>query len=66
VAPVVEQGARQRVCYLPPGQCVDVWTGRPTGGGREVTVIAEVEDIPVWCPAESWPRLRGVFDGLAG
>ena len=48
VAPVLEDGARQRRVHLPRGEWVDYWTGEPVRGGREVTADAPLDRIPVW------------------
>ena len=62
VAPVVEKGARQRTLYLPPGQWIPLWErteydpetggfrigGVPVAGGREVSVEAPIDEIPVF------------------
>lgn len=47
VAPVVEQGASTRSLYLPKGSWVDYWTGQIMGGGRQITVAAPLEHIPI-------------------
>jgi len=49
VAPVVEQGARDRTVYLPDGaRWTDAWTGAPTESGTMVTVEAPLEKIPLF------------------
>ena len=48
VAPVLEEGARQRTTYLPRGEWIDFWTGANVRGGREVVVPAPLERVPVW------------------
>lgn len=48
VAPVLEEGAEQLTTHLPRGCWIDYWTGAETEGGREVTVPAPLERIPVW------------------
>jgi alpha-glucosidase (family GH31 glycosyl hydrolase) len=48
VAPVIAQGATSRSLYLPQGNWVNYWTGDMMGGGREVTVDAPLEQIPIF------------------
>jgi len=48
VAPVLEQGARERPVVLPHGPWIDFWTGERCAGGLRVTVAAPLDRIPVW------------------
>jgi alpha-glucosidase (family GH31 glycosyl hydrolase) len=48
VAPVLEQGAREREVDLPRGDWIDFWTLEEIAGGGEVVVAAPLERIPVW------------------
>jgi alpha-D-xyloside xylohydrolase len=49
VAPVLEEGARQRAVYLPAGaRWQDAWTGAVHDGGQQVTAAAPLEIIPVY------------------
>jgi alpha-glucosidase (family GH31 glycosyl hydrolase) len=48
VAPVLEEGAREREVYLPRGDWTDFWTGERTRGGRHVAAEAPLDRIPVW------------------
>ena len=48
VAPVIEEGARQRSVYLPKGAWFDYWTGQRYEGGREVTIEVSLSSIPVF------------------
>ena len=50
VAPVVDEGT-QRPVYLPPGEWVDYWTGKPASGGKVVVADAPADVIPVWVRA---------------
>jgi alpha-D-xyloside xylohydrolase len=50
VAPVIDEGT-QRPVYLPPGEWVDYWTGKPASGGQVVVADAPVDSIPVWARA---------------
>ncbi len=51
VAPVLEEGAREREAILPPGRWIETWSGREVRGGREVVVPAPLDTIPVWVRA---------------
>jgi alpha-glucosidase (family GH31 glycosyl hydrolase) len=53
VAPVLDQGAREREVSLPPGDWVETWSGRLTRGGLDVVAPAPLERIPVWVRAGS-------------
>ncbi|MGH9581304.1 MAG: glycoside hydrolase family 31 protein, partial [Bryobacteraceae bacterium] len=53
VAPVVKQGATSRSLYLPQGSWMDYWTGKIIKGGREATVPAPLEQIPIFVRAGS-------------
>ena len=49
VAPVLEQGARERPVYLPLGaEWTDAWTGAPLPSGEVVVAQAPLEKIPVF------------------
>jgi alpha-glucosidase (family GH31 glycosyl hydrolase) len=48
IAPVVEEGATQRMAYLPPGEWIEPRTGAAHAGGRDVLVSAPVDRIPFW------------------
>lgn len=47
VAPVLEPGASTRSLYLPNGYWSNYWTGQTIEGGREVTIPAPLEQIPM-------------------
>jgi hypothetical protein len=82
VAPVIEPDARERRLYLPRGEWVDLWRSlayrERSGafeprraelleGGREVTVPAPLEEIPLFARAGTiLPLLAGDVDTLAG
>jgi len=53
VAPILEDGAREREVALPRGEWIETWSGRPVAGGTEVVVDAPLERIPVWVRAGS-------------
>jgi hypothetical protein len=48
VAPVVEQGARERSVYLPPGVWIDWHDGARWVGARRIQVAAPLERIPLF------------------
>jgi alpha-glucosidase (family GH31 glycosyl hydrolase) len=48
VAPVLDDGARDREVPLPRGEWIETWSGRPVSGDAEVVVEAPLERIPVW------------------
>jgi alpha-glucosidase (family GH31 glycosyl hydrolase) len=53
VAPVLEDGAREREVALPRGDWIETWCGRRVTGGSDVVVDAPLERIPVWVRAGS-------------
>lgn len=53
VAPVLDDGAREREVHLPRGEWIETWSGETVSGGREVAVDAPLERIPVWVRAGS-------------
>lgn len=61
VHPVTDPGATTWTTYLPPGEWVDVWDGRPVTGGGEVERAVPVDVVPVYCRAERWEDLADVF-----
>jgi alpha-glucosidase (family GH31 glycosyl hydrolase) len=48
VAPVLDDGAREREVALPRGEWIETWSGRQVRGGGEVVVDAPLNRIPVW------------------
>ncbi len=58
VAPVVNQGARARMVYLPEGVWVDYWTGERIFGGREIVREAPLEICPIYIKAGSIIPMR--------
>ena len=53
VAPVLDDGAREREVALPRGEWIETWSGSPVRGGSEVVVDAPLNRIPVWVRAGS-------------
>ena len=48
VAPVLEEGARERELALPRGRWIDFWTAERIEGGAEVVTAAPLGRIPVY------------------
>jgi len=48
VAPVLDEGAREREVQLPRGRWIETWSGERVRGGGEVVVPAPRGSIPVW------------------
>jgi alpha-glucosidase (family GH31 glycosyl hydrolase) len=61
VHPVTEPGATAWTTYLPAGQWVDVWTGQQHDGGQALEREVPRDVVPVYCRAERWDTLSGVF-----
>jgi alpha-glucosidase (family GH31 glycosyl hydrolase) len=53
VAPVLDEGIREREVPLPRGDWIETWSGRRVKGGGEVVAPAPVGQIPVWVRAGS-------------
>ncbi len=54
VAPIMEEGARERTVYLPEGEkWTDAYTKKTYDGGQYVTVPAPIEIIPVFTRGNS-------------
>jgi alpha-D-xyloside xylohydrolase len=53
VAPVLDDGAREREVSLPRGEWIESWSHERVKGGGEITVDAPLERIPVWVRAGS-------------
>jgi alpha-glucosidase (family GH31 glycosyl hydrolase) len=53
VAPVLDDGAREREVALPRGEWIETWSGDRVSGGSEIVVEAPLERIPVWVRAGS-------------
>jgi alpha-glucosidase (family GH31 glycosyl hydrolase) len=51
VAPVLDDGAREREVLLPRGDWIETWSGKRVRGGEEVVVPAPLGRIPVWVRA---------------
>ncbi len=48
VAPVLDEGARERDVQLPRGEWIEAWSGALVQGGGEVQAPAPLERIPLW------------------
>ena len=53
VAPVLDDGAREREVALPRGEWIETWTGDRVTGGGEHLVPAPLSRMPVWVRAGS-------------
>jgi alpha-glucosidase/alpha-D-xyloside xylohydrolase len=51
VAPVFEKGATQRNAYLPVGKWWNYWTNESVEGGKEITVLAPLDLLPLFVKA---------------
>ena len=51
IAPVFEQGAQDRMLYLPPGTWYDWWTNEREAGGRTVTRRVDLATMPIYARA---------------
>lgn len=61
VAPVTEPRTSEWPTYLPEGDWIDAWTGRPLGGGRTVVRPVPIDEIPIYVRADAWAELATVF-----
>jgi alpha-D-xyloside xylohydrolase len=48
VAPVLDDGAREREVALPRGEWIETWSGSLVRGGAEIVVDAPLERVLVW------------------
>jgi alpha-glucosidase len=63
IAPVLEEGAKDRKVYLPAGTAwTHVWTGRSYEGGTDVTVSAPLGQPPAFY--KDGASFQALFDGL--
>jgi alpha-glucosidase (family GH31 glycosyl hydrolase) len=53
VAPVLDDGAREREVPLPRGDWIETWSGETVRGGGEVVVPTPLDTLPVWVRAGS-------------
>jgi alpha-glucosidase (family GH31 glycosyl hydrolase) len=53
VAPVLDDGVREREVALPRGEWIETWSDTAVRGGGEVSVTAPLHRIPVWVRAGS-------------
>ncbi len=51
VAPVTQQGARERQIYLPEGEYYDFWSGEHIVGPVEFIIQAELDHLPLYVKA---------------
>ncbi len=48
VCPVIRRGAKKRRVFLPEGEWVHFWSGKPYAGGKHYTVDAPLGQIPMF------------------
>ncbi len=67
VAPILEDDTFSRKVYLPRGSWTNLLTGRTTEGGRNVTVKANIAQVPVFVDNDSpdAKELKKIFSGKA-
>lgn len=53
VAPVLENGLREREVYLPKGEWFDFWSDRRISGGKTIKVDAPLNRIPLFIRGEA-------------
>ncbi|MBI3195361.1 MAG: glycoside hydrolase family 31 protein [Ignavibacteriae bacterium] len=53
VAPVIEERATKRGVYLPAGEWYDYWTNEKISGGKDITVEAPIDKLPLFVKAGS-------------
>ncbi len=51
VAPVVKEGMRERQIYLPAGNWIDWWSGETFDGGKQHTIKAPLDRLPIYVRA---------------
>lgn len=65
VAPVVEDGKRERAVTFPPGKWIDWWTGKRWDAGN-ATVPAPLDTLPLFLrEGGTVPMLRPTIDAMA-
>ena len=58
VAPVTQEGRREKTALLPEGTWTNYWTNEVYRGGQEVTVAAPLSRVPVFAKAGSIVPMR--------
>lgn len=53
VAPLIEEGSRQRDIYLPEGEWTDFWDGTRYQGGKSIKYSCNIDKIPVFIKENS-------------
>lgn len=53
VAPVIEERATKRGVYLPAGEWYDYWSNEKISGGKDITVDAPLDRLPLFVKAGS-------------
>ncbi|GAA1562930.1 hypothetical protein GCM10009789_15030 [Kribbella sancticallisti] len=60
VNPVLEPGATTWTTYLPDGDWIDIWTGKPVPPGLTTREVP-LEIVPVYCRTANWPEIADLF-----
>ena len=67
VHPVTQPGVTNWPTYLPSGAWVDAWTGQRLDGSHVIDCdVAGNTLVPVFCRADAWPQLAGIFSASDG
>jgi len=66
VAPVLDEGAREREVALPRGDWIETWSHARVHGGGEVVVSTPLDRIPVWVRAGSIVVTYPAFEVAGG
>ncbi len=62
VSPVVTEGVETHTIALPPGDWIDVWTSEPASGAAVLRRDVPLDEVPVYCRIEAWPRFASIFE----
>lgn len=66
VAPVITEGARDKLVPFPPGQWFDWWTGEAITGGEDRVVAAPLSTLPLYLRGGGIvPMLRPTIDTMS-
>ena len=67
IAPIMEYQANKRQVYLPADETwIDLWTKKSYLGGQEITVEANLEQIPLFVRAGHKEVVEQLFDVIKG
>jgi alpha-D-xyloside xylohydrolase len=65
VAPLFAGEPDGRKLTLPPGQWLDLWTGKPTSGGSTIALAADTRNVPVFVKSGSVLPLATITNSTA-